>query len=113
MPDARTPIRAGTKVKITNRLKDDKNLMREAVQKVVDIQMERVTEKVKEKMDDLNEDQWAFRKQQVWALKNSSERAKRQSVERRMRSWLAIRRYSIAESFLPYMVHSKCRNRSR
>ena len=43
--------------------------MREAVQKVVDIQMERVTEKVKEKMYDLNEDQWAFRKQQLWALK--------------------------------------------
>ena len=53
--------------------------MREAVQEVVDIQMETVTERVKElqismndlkeKMYDLNEDQWAFRKQQLWALK--------------------------------------------
>ena len=70
---------AGTNVKTPNRPKDDKKLMREAVQEVVDIQMETVTERVKElqismndlkeKMYDLNEDQWAFRKQQLWALK--------------------------------------------
>jgi FtsZ-binding cell division protein ZapB len=97
--------------------------VREAVQEVVDIQMETLTEKVKElqmsindlkeKMHGLNEDQWAFRKQQLLGTQNSSERARRQIVERRMRSWLAIRCYSIAESFLPYMAYSKCRNRSR
>ena len=79
MPESRTTIRAGTNVKTPNRLKEDKKVMREAAQEVVDIQMETVTEKVKEvqismndlkeKMYDLNEDQWAFRKQQLWALK--------------------------------------------
>lgn len=123
LPDSRTPIRAGTNVKTPNRPKGEKKVVREAVQEVVDIQMETLTEKVKEpqmsindlkeKMHGLNEDQWAFRKQQLLGTQNSSERARRQIVERRMRSWLAIRCYSIAESFLPYMVYSKCRNRSR
>lgn len=80
LPDTKTPIRAGTNEKTPMRPKEDKKAMREAMQEVVDIQMETVTEKVKElqismnelkeKMYDLNEDQWAFRKQQLWALKN-------------------------------------------
>eukprot|EP00435_Cladocopium_sp_Y103_P003078 s5859_g1.t1 len=79
LPVTKTPIRAGTNVKTPIRPKDDQKVMREAVQEVVDIQMETVTEKVKElqismndlkeKMCDLNDDQWAFRKQQLWALK--------------------------------------------
>ena len=54
------------------RPKEDKKAMREAMQEVVDIQMETMTGKVKElqismnelkeKMYDLNKDQWAFRK---------------------------------------------------
>ena len=79
MPDSRTPIRAGSTVKTPLRPKDESKAMREAMAEVVEIQIESVTEKMKdmqlamndlkEKMYDLNDDQWAFRKQQLWSLK--------------------------------------------
>ena len=78
-PEIQTPIRAGTNVKTPIRHKDDSKAMREAMKEVVDTQMEDVTEKMKEleismgemkeKLFNITDDQWAFRKQQLWALR--------------------------------------------
>lgn len=80
IPDSKKPIRAGTNVKTPIRHKDDHKVIREEMKEVIDVQIETVTEKVKElqasmnelqeKLYDLNDDAWAFRRQQLSSFKN-------------------------------------------
>ena len=91
LPDTNTPIRVGTNIKTPIRHKDDKKVIREELKEVLDVQIETVTEQVKElqvsmndlkeKIYDLNDDAWAFRKQQLWSLKNQVKEQRAQAAK--------------------------------
>ena len=66
-------------------------MIREEIKEVLDVQIETVTEQakelqvsmndLKEKLYDLNDDAWAFRKQQLWSLKNQVKEQRAQAAK--------------------------------
>ena len=80
MPETNTPVRAGTDIKTPSRPRIDEKKIRETVKETVDVVVMDIEEQVKDlkaavseledKLYECQDDQQAFRRQQLWSLKS-------------------------------------------
>ena len=119
MPETNTPVRAGTDIKTPSRPRIDEKKIRETVKETVDVVVMDIEEQVKDlkaavseledKLYECQDDQQAFRRQQLWSLKSQIGDQRGRSSERRMLRRMAQPGHCRPEISVCALVLASCR----